>query len=70
VRSALAAAGLPTAVPAGMSSDRIVAATHGDKKARGGSAEYALPRRIGQMAGADRGWAIRVADDQVRGVLG
>jgi 3-dehydroquinate synthase len=70
VRSALAAAGLPTAVPAGMSSDRIVTATHGDKKARGGSAEYALPRRIGQMAGADRGWAIRVADDQVRGVLG
>jgi 3D (Asp-Asp-Asp) domain-containing protein len=48
VRSALAAAGLPTKVPAGMSSDRIVGATHGDKKARGGSAEYALPRRSGR----------------------
>jgi 3-dehydroquinate synthase len=69
VSDALAAAGLPVRIPAGMSADRIVAATHGDKKARAGSAEYALPRAIGAMAAADRGWSVRLTDDQVRGVL-
>jgi 3-dehydroquinate synthase len=69
VAAGLRAAGLPVRVPEGMSAERIVAATHGDKKARDGAAEYALPRRVGAMAAADRGWSVRLTDDQVRGVL-
>ena len=53
------------AVPA----DVILRFTRADKKARGGRAEYALPQRIGAMAGADQGWAIPVDDDTVRAVL-
>jgi len=52
-----------------MSPDRIVAATHGDKKARGGRVEYALPARVGAMAGASSGWSIAVDDELVKAVL-
>lgn len=62
-------AGLPASVPAGMSADEILAATRGDKKARGGRVEYALPARIGAMAGEDSGWAIPVPEDVVLEVL-
>jgi len=30
-----------------------------------GQVEYALPTRIGAMAGADRGWGVAVSDDVV-----
>ena len=33
-----------------------------DKKSRGGRVEFALPAKIGQMAGADSGWAIPVEE--------
>ncbi|HEX4681803.1 MAG TPA: 3-dehydroquinate synthase [Gemmatimonadaceae bacterium] len=69
VREAVRVAGLPAARPSGMDIESILAATHGDKKARGGSAEYALPARIGAMAGANRGWSMPVSDDLVREVL-
>lgn len=73
VEAALARAGLPTRIAPGLSPaitpERIVEATHGDKKARAGQAEYALPRAIGQMAGADRGWGIRVSDALVLELL-
>lgn len=69
VRAAVRAAGLPDARPASMRVDEIVEATHGDKKARAGKAEYALPTRIGAMAAADRGWSLPVDDDVVRGAL-
>ena len=49
--------------------DRIIELTHADKKARGGRVEYALPARIGEMAGADRGYGTPVDDDVVREVL-
>jgi 3-dehydroquinate synthase len=62
-------AGLPTRVPTSLADDQILAATKLDKKARGGAAEYALPRRIGAMAGADRGWAVPVDDALVMDVL-
>ena len=52
-----------------MSPEQIVAATHGDKKARGGRVEYALPSHVGAMAGASSGWSIAVDDDLVRAVL-
>ena len=69
VQRAVASAGLPTTVPAGLSIDSLVRATHADKKARAGQAEYALPSRVGAMAGEERGWSMAVADDHVAAVL-
>jgi len=54
------AAGLPHARPRGMHVDDIITATRSDKKARAARAEYALPARIGAMAGAERGWSMPV----------
>ena len=63
------AAGLPTSVPA-IPVDELLKFTRSDKKTRAGRVEYALPKRIGEMAGADRGWAIPVDDAAVREALG
>jgi hypothetical protein len=52
-----------------MSASGVIEATHGDKKARGGNAEYALPARIGTMAAENHGWAVAVPDAIVREVL-
>lgn len=69
IRAALREVGLPIAPPTQLEPARLLAATRGDKKARRGVAEYALPARIGAMAGADRGWGIAVPDDVVLAVL-
>jgi 3-dehydroquinate synthase len=69
VRAALERAGLPTARPRDMAPDDVIALTHADKKARRGVTEYALPRRIGGMAGERTGWAVPVPDALVREVL-
>ncbi|MEP6765446.1 MAG: 3-dehydroquinate synthase [Gemmatimonadaceae bacterium] len=60
---AVTRAGLPSTVPANQSIEAIIASTYGDKKARAGSARYALPSRIGAMAAADTGWSVAVPDD-------
>jgi 3-dehydroquinate synthase len=62
-------AGLPIALPPGADVDAIVRLTHADKKTRSGQVEYALPRRIGEMAGAERGWGITLSDATVRATL-
>jgi 3-dehydroquinate synthase len=62
-------AGLPARVPASLASSELLKATKLDKKARAGAVEYALPSRIGAMAGADRGWAVPVDDGLVMDVL-
>jgi 3-dehydroquinate synthase len=62
VCAVLDAAALPTASPPGLSPEAIVGFTHADKKARAGAVEYALPRTIGEMAGADSGWAVPLPD--------
>jgi 3-dehydroquinate synthase len=69
IERVVARAGLPTAVPASLAADEILRATKLDKKARAGAVEYALPSRIGAMAGADRGWAVPVDDALVAGLL-
>jgi len=56
-------------MPAGVGLDEVIAATHGDKKARGGAARYALPRGIGEMEAAEGKWAVAVTDDVVRAAL-
>jgi 3-dehydroquinate synthase len=65
---ALRAIGLPTGLPV-LDRDAIVVATKSDKKARAGRVEYALPERIGSMAGEKRGWGTPVEDRDVRAVL-
>jgi 3-dehydroquinate synthase len=69
IREAVARVGLPSAIPTGLSAEAIIRATHADKKSRGGQPEYALPSRIGAMAGDASGWSVPVPDDIVRSVL-
>lgn len=69
VRDAVTRSSLPVTLPAGISLDAVVAETHGDKKARGGAARYALPRGVGEMEPAEGRWAVPVADDVVRSAL-
>ncbi len=66
----LRAAGLPTSVPKSMASAAVLDATRSDKKARAGAVEYALPAKLGEMAGADRGYAIPVPDSIILEALG
>jgi len=62
------AARLPTSSH-NVAADTLIGFTRSDKKARGGHVEYALPTRIGEMAGADRGWTVPVDDTVVREAL-
>jgi len=62
------AAGLQTALPS-IPVDALIEFTRSDKKARAGRVEYALPKRIGEMAGGDRGWTVPVDDTAVREAL-
>ena len=69
VSSALHSAGLPTALPSGSDGGAVIEAMRSDKKGRSGRTMFALPLRIGEMAGADSGWTVSVSDDQLREVL-
>jgi 3-dehydroquinate synthase len=69
IESVLRRAGLPVARPRELAVDSVVDATRLDKKARGGRVEYALPARIGAMAGEASGWALPVDDQLVHEVL-
>jgi 3-dehydroquinate synthase len=69
VNSALKSAGLPTALPSGSGGDAVIEAMRSDKKGRSGRTRFALPLRIGAMAGADTGWTVSVSDDQLREVI-
>jgi len=62
-------AGLPTRIPAELASDRILELMQSDKKRRRGMLEYALPRRLGEMAGEASAWAITVSDDSTLQIL-
>jgi len=69
VRAAVERIGLPAVRPADQTPDAILSATRADKKTRSGVVEYALPARVGAMAGADRGWGVPVSDEVVLEVL-
>ncbi|HEV2017622.1 MAG TPA: 3-dehydroquinate synthase [Gemmatimonadaceae bacterium] len=69
VSSALKSAGLPTTLPSGSDGDAVIEAMRSDKKGRLGRTRFALPLRIGAMAGGDTGWTVSVSDDQLREVL-
>jgi 3-dehydroquinate synthase len=69
IQAAVARAGLPSTRPADLDPERILHATRSDKKSREGVVEYALPRRIGAMAGEASAWGVRVGDADVRAIL-
>lgn len=59
------AAGLPVRLPAGLDPAEVVVGTRSDKKTRAGVVEYALPTRLGAMAGEDSGYAVAVPEAEV-----
>ena len=69
VTRALRSAGLPIDLPPNFDCDEVVEAMKSDKKGRSGKFRFALPLRIGAMAGAETGWSVLVGDDQLREVL-
>jgi 3-dehydroquinate synthase len=69
ISKTLAAAGLPTELPDGLDRKALIEAMKADKKGLSGKTRFALPLRIGAMAGAETGWTVPVGDDQLREVL-
>ena len=69
VEAMLRLAGLPVTRPDALAAGDVLSATRRDKKVSAGTVSYALPSRIGAMAGAERGWAIEADDALVREVL-
>jgi 3-dehydroquinate synthase len=67
---ALQSAGLPTDLPTGFEAEEVIEAMKSDKKGKSGKTRFALPLRVGAMAGAETGWSVQVGDDQLREVLG
>jgi 3-dehydroquinate synthase len=69
VRRAIERLGRPTMLDPGWSDEGLLAAMGHDKKVRGDSLRFALPTRIGAMAGADSNWTVPVSRDVMRIVL-
>ena len=69
IEQAVSSAGLPTRLPGGTDPVRVLELMQSDKKRRHGALEYALPLRIGAMAGESSGWAIRIPNGEVEAVL-
>lgn len=67
---ALQSAGLPTDLPPRLMAGEVIEAMKSDKKGVSGRTRFALPLRVGAMAGAKTGWSVQVGDDQLREVLG
>ena len=69
IETTVASIGLPSRVPSGMDADHVLRLMRSDKKQRRGSLEYALPIRVGAMAGEETGWGIAVADSSAREII-
>ena len=69
IERAVTSIGLPSAMPHGVSAERVLALMASDKKRRRGMLEYALPKRVGEMAGATSDWAIAVPDTDALEVI-
>lgn len=65
VTDALSRVGLPSSLPSGMQPGALLDRMRTDKKARGGRVIFALPSRIGAMAGADTRYGIAVAETDI-----
>lgn len=63
--------GLPLDLPASATVDDLIAAMQLDKKARGGTVHFALPKAVGAMHGDGKtGWTVAAPLEVVREVLG
>ena len=69
ISDALSAAGLPVELPSNVEAGRVMTVMRADKKVREGKLQYAVPRAIGEMAGADSGWTVSIEDGIVLEVL-
>ena len=69
VEQAVSAAGLPARLPPGTAPAHVLELMQSDKKRRHGALEYALPLRVGAMAGESTGWAIPIPNAEVEAVL-
>ncbi|HEY3286471.1 MAG TPA: 3-dehydroquinate synthase [Gemmatimonadaceae bacterium] len=61
--------GLPVRIPAAFSAEAIIALARGDKKSRGGLAEYALPMRFGEMNDGGGRFALPMDEGVVRAAI-
>ena len=61
--------GLPVRIPSAFDADAIIALTRGDKKARAGVAEYALPMRLGEMNAAEGRYALALDEGLARAAI-
>jgi 3-dehydroquinate synthase len=57
--------GMPRSFAVAFGRESLRGYLHADKKSRDGALELALPKRIGMMAGAGKGWVIPVPDDAI-----
>jgi len=64
IKRAVESIGLPCTMPRALSADRVFALMRADKKRRRGMLEYALPKRVGEMAGETSGWGVHVPDER------
>jgi len=64
-----AALGLPVTIDRAFDTEAIVALARGDKKARGGTAEFALPLRLGEMNGAEGRYALALDETIIRAAI-
>lgn len=70
IAQAVEAFQLPLEPPAAIDAERALEAMRQDKKIRRGTVRFALPKRLGEMAGDDaRGWTIEVPDDEILALL-
>jgi 3-dehydroquinate synthase len=69
IQALLDQAGFPAVDDVEVSAAQLVELTKSDKKARGGHVEYVFPKQIGAMAQGERGYGIRVGDEQALPLL-
>ena len=69
VRRVVARAKLPAAMPEMLDVEQVMSLMSSDKKARAGVTRFALPTRIGAMAGKAEGWTLAIDDKLTRDVL-
>jgi 3-dehydroquinate synthase len=70
VQQSLGAVGLPTSLPAGYTAEGLLELMRSDKKGRAGEIVFALPSRVGTMAGEDAHFGITVSERDIAAFLG
>jgi 3-dehydroquinate synthase len=69
IRDVCTTIGLPVRIPPALDADAVIALARGDKKARAGVAEYALPMRLGEMNASGGRYANAVDESLVRAAI-